>query len=196
MQSILFFTKILIKYICEKGKEMFYRNIFEYLESQQNPDDIYYRYRKQKEKMKLKFEAQAAGEYLYNEAAATLEKAIQKIFDSKQNSFKKNEGKKFNFAFYTVILNFSLCFPYNQRKEVSDIELLENHTYSTADMYNFFGVSKDSWKKKKDNLLLHLQQYYEYEIKYNENDRRKLDYHIIRKIKDYEPPKGKKAKQK
>lgn len=62
-------------------------------------------------------------------------------------------------------------------------------------MYNFFGVSKDTWKKKKDNLLLHLQQYYEYEIKYNENDRRKLDYHIIRKIKDYEPPKGKKAKQ-
>ena len=42
---------------------------FEYLESQQNPDDIYYRFRKQKEKMKLKFEAQAAGEYLYNEAA-------------------------------------------------------------------------------------------------------------------------------
>ena len=62
-------------------------------------------------------------------------------------------------------------------------------------MYNFFGVSKDAWKKKKDNLLLHLQQYYEYEIKYNENDRRKLDYHIIRKIEDYEPPKGKKAKQ-
>lgn len=63
-------------------------------------------------------------------------------------------------------------------------------------MYTFFGVSKENWKKKKDNLLLHLQQYYEYEIKYNENDRRKLDYHIIKKIKDYEPPlKGKKAKQ-
>lgn len=62
-------------------------------------------------------------------------------------------------------------------------------------MLNFFEVSKDTWKKNKDNLLLHLQQYYEYEIKYNENDRRKLDYHIIRKIKDYEPLKGKKAKQ-
>lgn len=82
MQQILFFTKILIKYICEKEMEMFYRNIFEYLESQQNPDDIYYRYRKQKEKMKLKFEAQAAGEYLYNEAATTLEKEIQKVFDN------------------------------------------------------------------------------------------------------------------
>lgn len=82
MQQILFFTKILIKYICEKEMEMFYRNIFEYLESQQNPDDIYYRYRKQREKMKLKFEAQAAEEYLYNEAAATLEKEIQKVFDN------------------------------------------------------------------------------------------------------------------
>lgn len=62
-------------------------------------------------------------------------------------------------------------------------------------MYNFFEVSKDTWKKRKDNLLLHLQQYYEYEIKYNEKDRRKLDYHIIRKIKDYEAPKGKKARK-
>lgn len=62
-------------------------------------------------------------------------------------------------------------------------------------MYNFFKVSKDTWKKKKDKLLLHLQQYYEYEIKYNEKDRRKLDYHIIKKIKDYEPPIGKKARQ-
>lgn len=50
-------------------------------------------------------------------------------------------------------------------------------------------------EKKKDKLLLHLQQYYEYEILYNEKDRRKLDYHIIRKIKDYEPPKGKKVIQ-
>mgnify|MGYP007117743781 CR=1 FL=1 len=67
----------------ERKKEMFYRNIFEYLESQQKPDDIYYRYRNQKEKLKLKFEVQAAGEYLYNEAAATLEKEIQKILNNK-----------------------------------------------------------------------------------------------------------------
>ena len=62
---------------------MFYRNIFEYLESQQNPDDIYYRYRKHREKVRLQFEAQAAGEYLYNEATATLEKEIQKILNNK-----------------------------------------------------------------------------------------------------------------
>lgn len=63
-------------------------------------------------------------------------------------------------------------------------------------MCQFFEVTKDTWKKKKDNLLSHLQHYFEYEIKYNEKDQRKLDYHIIRKIKDYEPPpKGKKAIQ-
>lgn len=62
---------------------MFYRNIFEYLESKQNPDDIYYRYRKHREKVRLQLEAQAAGEYLCNEAAAILAKEIQKVFDSK-----------------------------------------------------------------------------------------------------------------
>ena len=72
MQRILFLIKILIKYICEKEN----RNIFEYLESQQKPDDIYYRYRKHREKMKLQFEAQAAGEYLYIEAVATMEQEI------------------------------------------------------------------------------------------------------------------------
>lgn len=98
--------------------------------------------------------------------------------------------------FYIIVLKFFPLSSRQSKKGVSDIELLENHTYSTEDMYTFFGVSKENWKKKKDNLLLHLQQYYEYEIKYNENDRRKLDYHIIKKIKDYEPPlKGKKAKQ-
>ena len=61
---------------------MAYKNIFEYLESKQNPDDIYYKYRKHKEKMNLQFETQAAGEYLYNEAAATLVKEIQKALDN------------------------------------------------------------------------------------------------------------------
>jgi hypothetical protein len=56
-------------------------------------------------------------------------------------------------------------------------------------------VSKENWKKKKDSLLLHLSNYYEYEIKYSETDHRKNDYHIIKKIKDYEPPLGKKASQ-
>ena len=61
---------------------MSYKNIFEYLESKQNPDDIYYKYRKHKEKMNLQFEAQAVGEYLYNEAAAILKKEIQKVLNN------------------------------------------------------------------------------------------------------------------
>ncbi|MBD5544875.1 MAG: hypothetical protein HDR01_11720 [Lachnospiraceae bacterium] len=61
---------------------MFYRNIFEYLESQQNPDDIYYRYRKHREKVRLQLEAQAAGEYLYSETAAILKKEIQKVLNN------------------------------------------------------------------------------------------------------------------
>ena len=72
----------MIKYIYRKEKEMFYRNIFEYLVSKQNPDDIYYRYRKHREKINLQCETQAAGKYLYNEAADTLKKEIQKALDN------------------------------------------------------------------------------------------------------------------
>ncbi len=75
------------------------------------------------------------------------------------------------------------------------MELLENHIYSTKEMQEFFKISKDNWKKKKDNLLLHLSNYYLYDVHYNEKDRRKIDYHIIQKIKDYEPPQGKKERQ-
>lgn len=62
-------------------------------------------------------------------------------------------------------------------------------------MQQFFNVSPDNWKKKKDTLLLYLSHYYQYEIKYNEQDHRKLDYHIIKKIKEYEPLLGKRAQQ-
>ena len=62
---------------------MFYRNIFEYLESKQNPNDIYFRYRQQKEFIKEQINAQAAGELLLNEAATTLKYEIEKAFNSK-----------------------------------------------------------------------------------------------------------------
>lgn len=75
------------------------------------------------------------------------------------------------------------------------MRLEEGHIYSTSEMQQFFGVSKDSWKKKKDTLLLHFSAYYQYEVRYNENDRRKIDYHIIKELKDYEPPKSKKVQQ-
>ena len=62
---------------------MFYKNIFEYLDSKQSPDDIYYKYRKYRERIRLQLEAQAAGEYLYDEAAAALSKEIQKYINQK-----------------------------------------------------------------------------------------------------------------
>ena len=67
------------------------------------------------------------------------------------------------------------------------MELLVGHTYSTQEMQTFFHVSKDTWKKKKNILLNHLKNYYLYEIEYNENDWRKLQYTIVEKINDYEP---------
>lgn len=75
------------------------------------------------------------------------------------------------------------------------MKIQEGNKYSTSEMQEFFGVSKDNWKKKKEKLLLHFSRYYQYEILYNEKDRRKRDYHIIKKIKDYEPPKGKRERQ-
>lgn len=62
---------------------MFYRNMFEYLESKQNSNDIYFRYRQQKESIREKIEAQAAGEFLLNKAAAALKEEIQKALNSK-----------------------------------------------------------------------------------------------------------------
>lgn len=57
--------------------------MFEYLESKQNPNDIYFRYRQQKESIREKIEAQAAGEFLLNKAAASLKEEIQKALNSK-----------------------------------------------------------------------------------------------------------------
>lgn len=57
--------------------------MFEYLESKQNPNDIYFRYRKQKESFRERIEAQAAGEFLLNKAAAALKEEIQKALNSK-----------------------------------------------------------------------------------------------------------------
>lgn len=62
---------------------MFYRNIFEYLESKQNPDNIYCRYRRHKESIRERINAQAAGEFLLNEAATALKTEIEKAFNSK-----------------------------------------------------------------------------------------------------------------
>ena len=62
---------------------MFYRNIFEYLESKQNLNDIYFKYRQQKEFIKEQINAQTAGELLLKKAAAALKYEIGQAFNSK-----------------------------------------------------------------------------------------------------------------
>lgn len=62
-------------------------------------------------------------------------------------------------------------------------------------MQNFFCVSKDTWKKKKNELLFHLSNYYEYEIEYDSNDYRKQNYRIIKQLHEYEPPQKKSVKR-
>lgn len=75
------------------------------------------------------------------------------------------------------------------------MELKVNQTYTTQEMIEFFGVSKATWKKKKDRLLDHFRRYYMYEVFYDTKDMRKINYKILKKLQEYEPPLGKGAKR-
>ena len=69
---------------------------------------------------------------------------------------------------------------------IMKFELEEEHLYTLDEMKAFFGVTKDQWKKNNNELLKHLCNYYEYEIRYNQTDKRKKEFYIFKKIKDYE----------
>lgn len=75
------------------------------------------------------------------------------------------------------------------------MELFENDIYTTDEMISFFGVSKDIWKKKKEQLLFHFGSFYEYEVIYDKNDHRKKNYRIIKQLYEYEPPQKKSIKR-
>lgn len=75
------------------------------------------------------------------------------------------------------------------------MELLEGHKYSRDDMIHFFNVSPATFKKKRNELLFHLQSFYEYEIEYDSTDHRKHVYHIIKKLHNYEAPQKKSTKR-
>ena len=75
------------------------------------------------------------------------------------------------------------------------MELLEGVTYTTDEMIKFFNVSKATWKKKKEQLLLHFGSFYEYEVEYDKSDYRKRNYTITKKLFDYEPPLKKSVKR-
>ena len=46
-------------------------------------------------------------------------------------------------------------------------------------------------EKKKEKLLLHFGNFYEYEVEYDSKDRRKINYKIIKQLGKYEPPQKK-----
>mgnify|MGYP003516327428 CR=1 FL=1 len=59
---------------------------------------------------------------------------------------------------------------------IMKFELEEEHLYTLDEMKAFFGVTKDQWKKNNNELLKHLCNYYEYEIRYNQTDKRKKEF--------------------
>lgn len=62
---------------------MYRKNLHKYLESRQNPEDIYYIYGQHKKRLAQKITAQAAADYIFDSAAATLEREIKKALSDK-----------------------------------------------------------------------------------------------------------------
>jgi len=67
------------------------------------------------------------------------------------------------------------------------MDLIAGQIYTTKEMMTFFNVNKDTWKKKKEKLLLYFGNFYEYEVEYDSKDRRKINYKIIKQLGKYEP---------
>ena len=65
-------------------------------------------------------------------------------------------------------------------------------TYSTKEMMEFFGVSKDQWKRQKNKLLENFGYYYIYKVEY---EGKKINYKIIEQLGDYQPPEKKSTKR-
>ncbi len=62
---------------------MYRKNLHEYLESRQNPEDIYCIYGQHKKQLRLKLTAQAAADYIFDSAAAALEREVVKALSKK-----------------------------------------------------------------------------------------------------------------
>lgn len=65
-------------------------------------------------------------------------------------------------------------------------------TYSTKEMMEFFGVSKDQWKRQKNKLLENFGYYYIYKVEYQG---KKINYKIIEQLGNYQPPEKKSTKR-
>lgn len=56
-------------------------------------------------------------------------------------------------------------------------------TLTTKDMQEFYGVTKDNWKKQKNKFLDNFGRYYEYEVEYKG---RNINYKIIKVLDEYQ----------
>ena len=73
------------------------------------------------------------------------------------------------------------------------MELEINKTYSTTELIQALQISKPTWDRRRQDYLDNLALYYEYEIT---TKGRSVNYHIIQKLGDYQPPLRKNAKEK
>lgn len=73
------------------------------------------------------------------------------------------------------------------------MELLENHIYTTAELQEAMGISASTWKRKRQELLDNLALYYDYEII---TTGRSINFHVVEKLGEYQPPLRKNAKEK
>lgn len=62
-------------------------------------------------------------------------------------------------------------------------ELQVGRYYSTKELQAFMGIKESTWSHKRDALLRNLSIYYDYEVEY---DGRKAEYHILKKLGDYQ----------
>lgn len=73
------------------------------------------------------------------------------------------------------------------------IQLEVGKTYSTKELYEAIGASKDQWKRKKNEYLKQLSMAYEYDIEYKG---RSVLYTITEQKGEYQKPERKNAREK
>lgn len=72
-------------------------------------------------------------------------------------------------------------------------ELDVGKTYTTTELQKTLGICPSTWKNNRQDYLDNLALYYDYEIT---TYGRSVNFHIIEKLGDYQPPLRKNAREK
>lgn len=72
------------------------------------------------------------------------------------------------------------------------MDIKEEDILTTDELIKFLGVSKNTWKKKRNELLENFGRYYEYEIEYKGRNKY---YHILKQLDEYKPIEKKSVKR-